>query len=72
MRDPLTEIDRKRFEKEIIHKWRGEYAKALACGAFDARKFGKAGNSTVAKAALQRVFCEVLKIADVLAALRSY
>ena len=72
MRDPLTAAERKKFESQVVEKWRWEYDRALASHAFDEGLFGTPGDCTVAKAALQHVFREVLLIQAVLDAARSY
>lgn len=72
MKDPLNPEQRARFEHDLIEAWRAEYRKALASGAFNAQKYGRAGDRTIAKAAVQRVFKEVLVFADVLRAVRDY
>lgn len=72
IQDPLTAAQRMHFEKQLVIAWRREYAEALRSGAFDKRMFGGAGDSTVAKAALQRVFCEVFQREGVVAAFREW
>jgi hypothetical protein len=71
-RDPLTDAQRTDFEKQIVIEWRKHYATALGSLAFDEKNFGRAGDSTLAKVALQRVFCDVFLREDVLAAVRDW